>query len=178
MSIIPSIIINEHCSVSHSSNLVPIVPPWHDCCFWISILSKPVIRLSKIINYLLWTIWFSSWKNNWRRGICFRCNMNRVANISKGRMSNNYNHCNSKQEWDLWLCRLLLRLLLILRLIDSSFLTFLLLCFWFFINNLLLISVFLSSFWKRIFDTFKHFTCDFWNSNSSKYANRRSKHEQ
>jgi len=50
MSVVPSVVINEDCSVGHACNLIAIIPPTHDLSLFGSVLLDPIISFSVVID--------------------------------------------------------------------------------------------------------------------------------
>ena len=50
MRIVPSVIVNQRSPVGHAGNLISIIPPRHNGCIFISVLPKPIVCFTKIIQ--------------------------------------------------------------------------------------------------------------------------------
>lgn len=82
MRIIPGIIINNYCSISHCGDLISIVPPGHNFSIRRSILAKPKVCLPVIIKDNPATILTPCRQDNRGRRVCFWCDPRAVYNIS------------------------------------------------------------------------------------------------
>ena len=50
MTVVPSVIIHQCGPVGHAGYLVAVVPPRHDACMLVCILSQPVVGLPEVIQ--------------------------------------------------------------------------------------------------------------------------------
>lgn len=50
VTVVPRIIVHQCCSIPHSCNLVPIIPPGHNTSLVVCILSQPIVSFSEIIQ--------------------------------------------------------------------------------------------------------------------------------
>lgn len=75
VGVIPGIVVHQYCPVSHCCDLIAIIPPRHDLGIFGSVLSKPIVCLTKIIKYDSRTVMLTSSQNNGGGRIGFRCNL-------------------------------------------------------------------------------------------------------
>jgi len=67
-TVVPGVVVHQCHTISHTGNLVSIVPPAHDDSILGRILPKPVIRLSEVINDMLRAIRTGGRQHDgWRR---------------------------------------------------------------------------------------------------------------
>mmetsp|Transcript_34527 Transcript_34527/g.31226 ORF Transcript_34527/g.31226 Transcript_34527/m.31226 type:complete len:223 (+) Transcript_34527:169-837(+) len=64
VTVVPSVVIDEDCSVGETSDLISVIPPRHNLGIVLGVSSQPVVGLSKIINDDLVTHSVSAGKNN------------------------------------------------------------------------------------------------------------------
>lgn len=80
MGIVPRVVVNKRRTVSHTTNLVAVIPPRHDFGILLGVLSQPLVRLSVIINNVLASIRQSACQDNRRRGVGVGCDPSAVRN--------------------------------------------------------------------------------------------------
>ena len=73
MGIVPGVVINKGRAVSHTTNLVAVIPPGHDLGVLGSVLPEPVVRLTIVIDDVLATVRKLGSKDNRRRGVSVGC---------------------------------------------------------------------------------------------------------
>lgn len=50
VTVVPRIIVHQCCSIPHSCDLIPIIPPGHNTSLLVCILSKPIVSFSEVIQ--------------------------------------------------------------------------------------------------------------------------------
>lgn len=66
--VVPGVVVHESGSVSHTTNLVTVIPPRHDLGVFLGVLTEPLVRLSVVINDMLAAVGHAAGKNDrWRR---------------------------------------------------------------------------------------------------------------
>ena len=50
VGVVPRVIVDQRRPIGHTSNLIPIIPPWHDRGIFSSILPKPIIGFTEIVK--------------------------------------------------------------------------------------------------------------------------------
>ncbi|KAH3688913.1 hypothetical protein WICPIJ_000086 [Wickerhamomyces pijperi] len=69
MCVVPRVVVNERGSVSHTTDLVTVIPPSHDLGIFSSVHTQPVVSFSVIVNEVLRTVWVTGGKNHRWRGV-------------------------------------------------------------------------------------------------------------
>lgn len=82
MSVVPRIVIDKNGSVTHSCDLVSVVPPGHDLSLLWRVLFDPVVGLSEIIDDVSGSIVSSSRKDDRWGTVGFRSKHGRVVNVT------------------------------------------------------------------------------------------------
>lgn len=67
LGVVPRVVVNQSCSIREPSNLVTVIPPAHNLCVLLGVLSQPIIRFSKVVNDVLTSIRVSRSQHD-RRG--------------------------------------------------------------------------------------------------------------
>lgn len=71
MGVVPCIVVYDNCPITHTCNLVTIIPPTQDLRIPLGILFEPVVCLSVIVFDQDWAIIPSLRVYDWRMAICF-----------------------------------------------------------------------------------------------------------
>lgn len=56
VGVVPSVVVNQSRTVSHTTDLVTIIPPGHDLGIVLGVLTKPIIGLTVVIDDMLASI--------------------------------------------------------------------------------------------------------------------------
>ena len=56
MTIIPRIVINKCCSVSHPCDLVAVIPPRHHSSVFVRVLTQPIVSLPEVVQNVAGTV--------------------------------------------------------------------------------------------------------------------------
>ena len=167
MGVVPGVVINKDGSVTHSCNLITVIPPWKDFSIFLSVHLKPVISLTIIINNDARAILPSACHDNWRRRICLSSHVCRVINIAWKEVDKEQDDYHSHISWNATLLRrdCLLCTALALTLLVAFSLNFLR------IFNLILFlrQAFTNCLW--------HLAKNLWNTNGSENAGSRCDNE-
>lgn len=72
--VVPGVVVDKGRTVSHTTNLVAVIPPGHDLGILGSVLPEPVVRLTVVVNDVLATIGQPGRKDNGGRRVGIGCN--------------------------------------------------------------------------------------------------------
>ena len=80
VGVVPGVVVDKSWSVSHTTDLVPIIPPRHDFSILVCVLAKPIVGLTVIVNQELASIGQTASQHDRRRRVGVRCNPGAVSN--------------------------------------------------------------------------------------------------
>ena len=63
-TVVPRVVVNKCCSISHAGDLISVIPPAHDDSIFGRVLTQPIICLAEIIDDVLGTVLVSGCQND------------------------------------------------------------------------------------------------------------------
>lgn len=69
VGVVPGVVVDQGGTVSHTTNLVAVIPPRHDLGGWLGVLAQPVVSLTVVINDVLRTVGKTRSQDNGRGGV-------------------------------------------------------------------------------------------------------------
>ena len=75
MSIVPGVVVYQYSPIRHGCDLIAIIPPRHHLGIFWSVLSQPIVGLTKVVKDDPGTIVLAGSKYNGRGGVGFRCDL-------------------------------------------------------------------------------------------------------
>lgn len=68
VSVVPGVVVDQSRTVSHTADLVAVIPPGHDLGSGLGVLTEPLVGLAVVINNVLGAVGHArSQDNGWRR---------------------------------------------------------------------------------------------------------------
>lgn len=92
VSVVPGVVVDQGGAVSHTTDLVAVVPPRHDLGSRLGVLAEPLVCLTVIINDVLRAVSHTGSQNHGRRGVGVRGDPGAVKNEEKKVCGNGSSH--------------------------------------------------------------------------------------